>query len=209
MSPLLDLLYPPKCALCGTLGAEPVCSICFSDFREQPAAKYSTPEPLDFASALFDYTGPAARVVQKLKYQRVTSLVDWMAEVLYEGAQERGLLQVDAIIPVPIHWSREAVRGFNQAEVLCEAMPSELVRKDALRRVKATRSQVGLSHEERAKNLEGAFEAKAHDLSYVLLVDDVLTSGGTAVQCAAALKGAGVIEVGILTFAAERRWRDL
>lgn len=209
MSVLLDLLYPPKCALCGTLGTEPVCSICFSDFREQPAARYATPPPLDFACALFDYTGPAARVVQKLKYQRVTSLVDWMAKLLREGAEKRGLLEVDAIVPVPVHWSREAARGFNQAEVLSESMPPELVRRDVLRRRKATRSQVGLSHEERTKNLEGAFQAEADGLGYVLLVDDVLTSGGTAVQCASALKKAGVIEVGILTFAAERRWRDL
>jgi ComF family protein len=209
LSALLDLLYPPKCALCGTLGPEPVCSICFSDFREQPLSRYKTPEPLDFACALFDYTGPAAHVVQKLKYQRITSLVEWMAKLLYGGAQERSLLEVDAIVPVPIHWSREAARGFNQAQVLCEAMPLGVVRRDVLRRVKATRSQVGLSHEERTKNLEGAFEAKAERLGYVLLVDDVLTSGGTAVQCAAALKNTGVIEVGILCFAAERRWRDM
>jgi ComF family protein len=132
-----------------------------------------------------------------------------MAKLLYGGAQERSLLEVDAIVPVPIHWSREAARGFNQAQVLCEAMPLGVVRRDVLRRVKATRSQVGLSHEERTKNLEGAFEAKAERLGYVLLVDDVLTSGGTAVQCAAALKNTGVIEVGILCFAAERRWRDM
>jgi len=184
-----------------------VCGICLSGFIPQGSGRYATPAPLDFATALYDYTGDAARAVQRLKYQRVTSLAAWMAGLLRKAAEERALLEVDAIIPVPIHWSREAARGFNQADVLCEAMPQELVRRDVLHRVRATRSQVGLNHEERAKNLEGAFEASMEaGLDYVLLVDDVLTSGGTAIQCASALKAAGAVEVGIITFAAESKW---
>jgi ComF family protein len=207
LSFLLDLVYPPKCALCGRLGNDPVCEICFSTFVGQPAERYITPPPLDYACSLFDYTGLAAQAVQRLKYYRVTSLVDWMAEKLRAGADERGLLEVDAILPVPIHWSREAARGFNQAEILCERMPLTLLRKDVLHRVRATRAQVGLSHEARVRNLEGAFSAeRVEGLNYVLLVDDVLTSGGTATQCARVLKDSGVTEVGILTFAAERRW---
>lgn len=207
MSDLLDLIYPPKCALCGVLGPEPVCGICVSSFISQPPIRYKTPAPLDYATSLYDYTGAAAQAVQLLKYRRVTSLAKWMATLMRTGAEERGLLSVDAMIPVPIHWSREGIRGFNQSEVLCDSMPPDLVRKNLLRRVKATRSQVGLSHEERTRNLTGAFEASGSELGSVLLVDDVVTSGGTAVQCAAALKAAGATEVGVFTFGAERRWR--
>ena len=109
---------------------------------------------------------------------------------------------------MPIHWSRTVTRGFNQAELLCEQLPRELINNNILRRTRATRPQVGLSHEERARNLEGAFEViQSVEGNSVLLIDDVLTSGGTARECASVLKKAGAIEVGIYTFAAERRWR--
>ena len=206
---LLDLLYPPKCSLCGTLGNEPVCGPCFSHFETQPAESLTISAPLDYAHALFDYTGPAAKSVQRFKYERVTSLAPWMADRMAEGAAERGLLNEDIIIPVPIHWSRTVTRGFNQAELLCEQLPCELISNNILRRTRATRPQVGLSHEERARNLEGAFEViQPVEGKSVLLVDDVLTSGGTARECASVLKKAGAIEVGIYTFAAERRWRS-
>jgi ComF family protein len=194
--------------MCGSFSEVPVCEICYSHFQAQEPNKYRTAEPLDYASALFDYTGIGARCVQRFKYERITSLAEWMAKLMRSGAEERGLLQVDAILPVPIHWSRESMRGFNQAILLCEAMPIELVRKNVLRRTKATRPQVGLSHEERLNNLEGAFAAgDCSGLDSVLLVDDVLTSSGTGRECAAVLKKAGVQEVGLYCFAAERRWR--
>jgi competence protein ComFC len=208
LSSLLDLLYPRKCAMCGSFSEEPVCGTCFSHFQAQEPNKYRTTDPLDFGSALFDYTGIGARCVQRLKYERVTSLASWMAHLMREGAEERGLLEADAIVPVPIHWSRECMRGFNQAHLLCESMPLERVRKDLLRRSKATRPQVGLTHEERLNNLDGAFSAKdCSGLASVLLIDDVLTSSGTGRECAAVLKKAGVKEVGLFCFAAERRWR--
>ena len=208
MTPFLDLVFPPKCAICGMLGRAPVCTACFSHFVTQDPRRYRTEKPLDYAAALFDYTGHAARAVQRLKYERVTSLVDWMADLMLRGAKERDLLRVDAILPVPIHWSRESLRGFNQAKLLCEKLPSALVRNQILRRSKATRPQVGLSPAERARNIEGAFEVgDLSGLTSFLLVDDVLTSGGTASECAAALKRAGAVDVGIYCFAADARWR--
>lgn len=205
---LAELLYPSKCALCGTLGPESVCGACFSHFERLGDEMFATTAPLDYAWAIFDYTGLAARVVQRLKYERVTSLSAWMAESMFAEAQREGLLNADVVVPVPIHWTRTTYRGFNQAELLCERLPKELVRTRVIRRTRATRPQVGLSHEERTRNLEGAFEVlEPVDGLDVLLVDDVLTSGGTAMECAAVLKKGGAMRVGILTFAAERRWR--
>jgi ComF family protein len=209
MTKLLDLVYPPKCAVCGTLGPEPICSACFSHFEpHEPRVKKADP-PLDYAGALFDYTGYAAGVVQRLKYERVTTVAAWMAALLAKGAEERGLLDVDCIVPVPIHWRRRVMRGFNQAEILCESMPEGIVRLDVLKRSKPTRPQVGLTHEERTTNLEGAFEVM-NDVTglRILLVDDVLTSGGTAEACSSALKEKGADEVGLLVFASDPRWRS-
>ena len=110
------------------------------------------------------------------------------------------LLEVDGIAAVPIHWKRELQRGFNQSVILCEALPRELIRHDLIRRIRWTKPQVELKQEERLTNLVGAFEAKGEVAGLrILLIDDVYTSGGTALSCATALKKAGAKEVGILT----------
>lgn len=207
-SAALDVLYPRKCALCGNLADSPVCAGCLSHFEPFDDHAIRQRFVLDYVAALFVYTGFAATAVQRLKYERATSVAEWMAGLMLHGAKIRGLLDVDAFVPVPIHWTRTVARGFNQADLLCEQLPVGMVRRDLLRRTRATRPQVGLSHEERANNIEGAFEAigEVRGLD-VLLVDDVLTSGGTARECATTLKEAGASQVGIYSFAAERLWK--
>ena len=110
-------------------------------------------------------------------------------------------LQPDLIVPVPIHWSRKCTRGFNQAELLCQRLSAS---PHALVRHRRTRPQVGLTEEERLRNLKDAFQASP--IVYgkrILLVDDVLTSGQTARECARALRTAGAREVGFLAFCGE------
>jgi len=138
-----------------------------------------------------------------LKYNRITSLAPPLAALMYEG-YEHLRLDPDAIVPIPIHWSRRAMRGFNQAESLCQALPKDRVRLDLVRRVRATKPQVGLDRDERRRNLVGAFRASegAKGLR-VLLVDDVSTSGHTAEECAKALIAQGAAEVGLLTLTGE------
>jgi ComF family protein len=151
---------------------------------------------------LFAYEGRAAQAVRRLKYSRATSLAGPMAELLEEA--RRLLPPHDWIVPVPIHWARRAQRGFNQAELLSEKAPRNLVRPSFIRRVRFTRPQVGLGTEERLTNLAGAFEAQPEVRGHrILLVDDVVTSGGTALACAYALRQAGAKETGLLTFCGE------
>jgi ComF family protein len=104
----------------------------------------------------------------------------------------------DVALPVPIHWSRLCQRGFNQAEILASRLPMDAT---LLRRIRATRPQVGLNREQRTKNLAGAFRAgSGASGKKVLLIDDVVTSGQTARECAKVLLEAGAVEVGILAF---------
>lgn len=182
------------------MGEEAVCSICFASFQPSASELLRHHQPLDYSASLFHYTGRAAQAVQRLKYERATSLGPFMSGLLLQGAERMNLLGVDAVVAVPIHWTRRCYRGFNQSELLAERLPH---RADLLRRRKATRPQVGLKVAERLTNLENAFACVARvEGLRVLLVDDVLTSGGTARECARALKAAGAAEVGVLTFAA-------
>lgn len=196
---VLDAIYPRKCALCGLMAASSPCAACKEEFLPYRAA-LSRDEEIDYRIALYRYEGRAAQAVRQLKYARSTSLVSEMSGDLAEAFAREGL-DSEVVIPVPIHWSRRCHRGFNQSELLCEGLPS--VTRSALVRVRRTRPQVGLSREERERNLRGAFRASSVvSGKRVLLVDDVFTSGHTARECAMALRQAGAVEVGVLTYCA-------
>jgi ComF family protein len=156
--------------------------------------------------AVFHYSGVAGEAVRRLKYLRITSLAKPMANFvsLKYFAELEGLY--DAVIPVPIHWSRRFQRGFNQAELLCEELPKGLVQPTWLKRTRATKPQVRLTPDQRLSSLIGAFRARRIVAgTSLLLVDDVVTSGGTYRACKAALLEQGAARVDLLAFAGSGR----
>jgi len=128
----------------------------------------------------------------------------WMAR-----AGEPLTRDADALVPVPLHWRRLWGRRFNQAALLANAVAERCglpVLAAALKRVRATPQQVGLSRNERAVNVQGAFAVGADGKAAVhgkrlVLIDDVLTSGSTVDGCARALLRAGAGNVDVLVFA--------
>ncbi len=105
----------------------------------------------------------------------------------------------DAIAPVPLHWRRQWQRGFNQSELLAKTLSqrSAIPLIKALRRVRSTATQAGLSNTARRRNVATAFDCRRPDAvagKRILLIDDVMTTGSTAAACAAALKRAGATE---------------
>ena len=201
-SGLLGAVYPDQCPLCDRIGLPAPCPECREGFVALPENRRERqePGPLDFQIALYAYTGRAGQAVRRLKYERRTALTPYLSGLINQEIRDRGL-DPDWIVPVPIHWSRRCSRGFNQAELLLDQTPH---RSDLLLRVRRTQPQVGLSANERLKNLEGAFQASPEVSGRrILLVDDVLTSGQTARECAIALRTAGATEVGILALCGE------
>ena len=113
-------------------------------------------------------------------------------------------LEIDALIPVPIHWTRHIQRGYNQAQVIAQVIGKELdlpVVEDLLIRNRKTVAQKQLGSRERAKNLENAFKIsqrwinKQETLKKILLVDDIYTTGSTLDVCAKVLKQVDIAEV--------------
>ena len=112
-------------------------------------------------------------------------------------------LDASVITWVPSTRASEAARGFNPAEELARPL-ARFIRRPARRLLikrRETRDSAGLSREQRRANLYEAFAASGAVRGHVILVDDILTTGATAGECAAVLKGAGARSVSVVTFA--------
>lgn len=211
----LDLLYPPRCVACAAFGRNlcedccgrlvpasgagrcPRCGVARDD--EGRCRDCSGWRDLDGARAAVEMSGPARRVVHGLKFSGIRDLADDMAEALLPVVVT---LAPDAVYAIPLHHRRRLRRGFNQAEVLLDRLgwPTAPGR---LERVRATASQVGLSASERRENVAGAFRYRGPDLegATVAVLDDVVTTGATASECARVLRQHGAGRVYALAYA--------
>jgi ComF family protein len=147
-------------------------------------------------------------VIHRFKYGGQTFLVKPLARMLIGPAKELTRLhRIDTIVPVPLHYKRLRQRGFNQASLLARGLGSLLqipVDYSSLKRTRWTDPQIGLSRNQRAANVKGAFGLKATVKIKgrgILLLDDVLTTGETVNQCVRVLKDGGAREVVVLTVA--------
>ena len=158
------------------------------------------------AAVRFDEISRA--LVHALKYGDRLDLAPMMGRWITHAGREI-LAEADALVPVPLHWRRQWARRFNQSAILAKAVAEGSgvpVAAGALKRVKATAQQVGLSRSERAVNVQGAFKVPDEGKALVggrrlVLIDDVLTSGATVEGCARALYRAGAANVDVLIFA--------
>lgn len=202
----LDWFYPRRCCLCAQIGPEALCSYCLASFTPpaEPVRSWGAGSPLAMSYSLFAYDDRAAQAVRRLKYSRILGLVEPMSRQLREFYDELELAP-SLIVPVPIHPSRLRMRGFNQAELLCSNLSKDLIKADLLIRTKKTKPQVELSPAQRLTELRGAFATdRPLKGENILLVDDVITTGGTALACAETLRKAGATEVSVLTYCGEK-----
>jgi ComF family protein len=160
------------------------------------------------ARAAVRYDDVARTLVHALKYQDRTDLAPAMGRWMARAGHEL-LGEADMLVPVPLHWKRGWSRRYNQSGALARVIEQQTgvkVTSEALRRVRPTQQQIGLSRTERASNVQGAFKVAIPRQSEiagrrVILVDDVLTSGATVDACARALLRAKAASVDVLVFA--------
>ncbi len=184
------------------MGPDAICNDCSIVLTPHPGTPVFESSAITVQFAAYLYQGRAGQAVRRLKYDRTTSLGTEMSMRL-KAAVDAAELRYDVVVPVPLHFLRRCERGFNQAEMLAEAFPERIVRPNLLRRIRSTKPQVGLPPEWRRTQLMGAFRAElAVAGQHVLLIDDVMTTGGTANECAQTLRKAGARRVDIATFAA-------
>lgn len=231
MSFLLDILFPKKCVGCSEIGSYfcqrcisnilqtdlvcPKCEKLAVGGQVHPICKRKF--GLDGLWSLGIYQNPLRKAIKQLKYGKVTNLAENLVNIIIEYWAKYGAFVLDEIkkdqgigwvvVSVPLNWYRENSRGFNQSSLFGQTLSKNLGLDycDALKRIRFTKPQVGLKGKDRHLNIRGAFEiSKPYTLnpsSYVLLIDDVWTTGSTLKECCYILKRAGAKKVWALTLA--------
>ena len=139
------------------------------------------------------------KVIEEIKYNLYFAVASEVGKLMRESLNQADI-DFESLIPVPLHWYKKNVRGFNQAELLAKNMGGKV--DDCLRRKRRTVTQVGMNKQERIENLKDVFEMrKAINYRSVALVDDVMTTGTTLEECASVLKKVGVEKVYGIVFA--------
>lgn len=231
MNLILDLLFPKKCVGCGEpdtyfckdcvsniLQTDLVCPRC-----ERLAVGGGTHSickrrfGLDGLWSLGIYRDCLRQAIKQLKYGRAKELAEVLVNITLEYWARFQPFVLDQIkvsrgegwtvVPVPLHWWRENSRGFNQSSLFGQTLSKSLSLAycDALKRIRYTKSQVKLKGYDRHQNIKNAFEiSKPYTLNpipYVLLIDDVWTTGSTLRECCYVLKRAGAKKVWAITLA--------
>ena len=214
---LLDTFFPQynTCHICGAGIPSGLCSIlcercldrlndCRIHPRETAQGGY---QQLDMTFSAYWHDDAAREMVYLLKYQSdafaADLLGDGMSHALMTVMERYG--RPDCLVPVPLHPRRQAERGYNQSWLLAKIVEKRLgipVAGEILERTVYIASQTTRSREERLASMQGIFALKDQSIlagKHVLLIDDVLTTGATAMSCAGVLREGGAESVMLLT----------
>lgn len=211
--PFLPVLFPQEtsCHLCerATEGEGsilcPACAAALRRLRIPPRDALTLHEPLAACVSAYFHEDEARLLCHLLKFRWDAAAARPLAAGMAEALALSGLADTqDGAAPVPTHPERQRERGYNQAALLARAVCGHTglpLWEDALTRTRHGTSQITRSREERLAALTGAFTADGARVAgkRVLLIDDVLTTGATAVSCAQALLDAGAERVCLLT----------
>ena len=217
---LLDAALPAACPGCGVEGSA-ICPGCLPAFyrRDGTPAGISIGLPSDIPSPLLQlewcapFTGVARRALHQLKYAGERRLTEPLGRAAARRWRAAGV-GADLLAHVPVHEERGRQRGYDQAQLLAEVVgrTQHMPTADLLRRARVTRAQYELGRGDRAANVAGAFEIASRQADgavhvegrWILLVDDVVTTGATLAECARVLLAAGALGVSAVTVARER-----
>ena len=223
---IIESVFPRRCPVCGEIVKEKEHLICRKCIKNLPFVKSpycircgkeiiseddaycddcKSEREFTAGRALCNYTDDLAHIILKIKYGNKREYIEGFAKLLALRYKKfLDVANIDCIMPVPLHKSRQRQRGFNQSEILAGCLSKYLgipVYTKCLYRIKKTKDQKGLSRAERLHNLDNAFVVKEfpNKVKNVLIVDDVYTTGTTIEKCAKILKDAGANEIYFLT----------
>lgn len=221
---ILDLLFPIQCLVCGK-DEVLICDKCLNNIPRLPKqicliCKLPSPfgathpvcknkNTLDGIISTLPYQEKHVKeIIKAFKFKYISSLAEPFAQIIFKEIQNNELsafFKDFIIVPVPLHANRLRWRGFNQAEILGNALAKILgntIDINLIKRQKATIPQTKLTQEERQKNIQNAFiitENANFIGKRILLIDDVVTSGATLRELARIIKKSGAESVWAVT----------
>ena len=223
-SGVMDLIYPPHCAICREAGESYLCPKCLEKITlitPPVCRKCGTPCEayiceqcrereyyFECARSAGIFDGVLRDAIHQLKYRNHMVLADPLGDILANCFPDTGFIKtVDIIVPVPIHITRMLDRGFNQSEEIARRLAMRIgipIEARALYKFRKTKHQVELPFDLRVSNVHGSFRVKRADGilgKRVLLIDDVYTTGSTLNEAARVLLDAGATAVRVYTLA--------
>ena len=209
----MDLLFPPKCILCGKLlqkQEQDLCRECRVDSPEYPSGKDRI-QFLDSFTAVWYYEGTVRRSLLRYKFYGARSFATGYGRLLAMKLLQSHPEGFDCLTWIPVSRLRKLRRGYDQVELLAKAVGRELGMEPVplLKKVRHNRPQSGLSDaSKRRANVLGAYrEVNRQAISgkRILLLDDILTTGATASEAARVLLTSGAKEIHCAAVAAARK----
>jgi len=222
---LLDLLFPPRCVGCRRSdtwlcpecrrGIEritgPLCPCCGRPVAQSDrlcsVCRRMAP-PIDGIRSAAYFEGVLREAIHRFKYRGGQALAHPLGQLMAEQWLAYHI-PAEVLIPVPLHPTRLAERGYNQATLLARELGAAIglpVETDSLVRIRATTPQISLAAPARQENVRGAFRCLDERMAgrQVALIDDVCTTGATLSSCSAALQEAGAGSIWAYTLARPR-----
>jgi len=220
-SPLLELFFPRLCIACSNplfMHESHLCDLCLfhlprtnfeKDLNNPVAQLFWGRVNIELATSFFFYSKGSKyqHILHELKYKGKKEIGFEIGKIFGKEIMNSEFSDVDLIVPIPLHPSRERKRGYNQAEWiamgLAEAMGKPLENKSILR-ITSSSTQTKKGRYDRWTNVEGIFRTRLPEKlvnKHILLVDDVVTTGATLEACATAILSIPETKVSIATLA--------
>lgn len=217
---LLHLAFPHVCEACGTDNLQADHLLCLHCLSLLPQTNFHLHSgnpvekifwgriPVTNATAQYYFTKESLmqHLIHQFKYKGNKDVGIYLGKLVGHALQESNRFSsIDALIPLPLHRSKEHKRGYNQAMVLCEGIANVLFKpvfKDVVARPEQTETQTRKGRIQRWQNMEGRFELqnpKTIEGKHILLVDDVVTTGATLEACGQELLKAENVQISIAT----------
>jgi len=219
----LDLIYPRTCVACGNTlyrHEELICSYCLvhlpktffhKDGNNPLMALFWGKIPIEMVSSFYFYNkgNRVQNLIHQLKYKKQPEIGVFLGKRYGNYLKDcTRFSEIDVIIPVPLHSSKQKIRGYNQAEMIAQGLSESMdipyditsfIRRDA------TETQTRKSKQERWENVKDKFkvvEAEQIRKKHLLLVDDVITTGSTMEACAQVLLAEEGVRISMVSIAA-------
>lgn len=220
LNSLLDLVYPKLCVCCNRVlmeGEENICLTCLYTLPRSQTHNFSDNKVMDiflgrvhlekaFSWCHFEKETSVQNILHHIKYKGKYKFARQMGEVMCQEIPDF-FADIDAIVPVPLHPKKQKIRGYNQSEEIAKGIQEVVglpIFPELLKRTRFNETQTHKNKEERWKNAEGLFSLAANEGfegKHILLIDDVLTTGSTAIACLKCLQQIPNVKLSFLSLA--------